>query len=62
MRHRLALGAVLWLCGVIKKLGSAVATLVAVLPHKARMLSRTASAVLTTSASLSSKSCEPSRR
>ena len=62
MRHRLAPGAVLWLCAVTRKLGSPVATLAPVLPPRVRPPSRTASGVLTTNASLSSRSCEPSRR
>ena len=63
MRHRLAPAAVLWLCAVTRKLGSPVATLAPVLaPPRGRLPSPIASGVLTTNASLSSRSCEPSRR
>src|SRR5215213_2970796 len=62
MRHRLAPAAVLWLCAVTRKLGSPVATLAPVLAPRGRLPSPTASGVLTTNASLSSRSCEPSRR
>ena len=62
MRHRLAPAAVLWLCAVTRKLGSPVATLAPVLAPRGRLPSPTALGVLTTNASLSSRSCEPSRR